>query len=181
MIDITKVSLKPATSTDMEKLYEWFSEDDRFLWTNDRSHYSFSEFCEVFRDRQREYYYNFMIIRRSTSSNPIGFIYAYNYQHINGFVYTTCYIEKSKRNCGIGALAAISYYDMWFRENPITKICNEVFEYNRSSYSCLNRMFHLDGILRCHKYYNGKYYDVYSFSILREEFYNWFGKHVRIL
>lgn len=178
MIDITKLSLEPPELSDMEKLYTWFSADDRFLWTNDRTHYSFSEFCESFRNRQREYYYNFMIIRRAESSEPLGFIYAYNYQPINGFVYTTCYVEKSKRNLRLGALAVIYYYDMWFRENPIIKICNDVFEYNQPSYSCMIRMFHLDGILRRHRYYMGKYYDVYSFSILREEFYNWFDNYV---
>lgn len=178
MININRVSLKPAESSDIEILYLWFSGDDRFLWTNDRTHYSFSEFCESFHNRQREYYYNFMVIRRSVSSEPVGFIYAYNYQQMNGFIYTTCYIKEDVRNFGIGALAVIAYYDMWFREHPIIKICNEVFEYNQASLSSLTREFHLDGVLRRHRYYNGRYYDLYHFSILREEFYTWFNKHI---
>ena len=110
---------------------------------------------------------------------PIGFIYAYNYNQLNNYVFITCYIEARRRNAGFGALAVMAYYDMWFKEHPIIKICNEVFSYNSSSYTCLKKQFHLDGILRKHRYYNGGYYDVYMFSILREEFYDWFKQHVR--
>ncbi len=179
MIDIEKkILLKPPEATDLKKLYEWFSSEERYLWTNDRTHYSFSDFCESFHSKQHNYYYNFMIIWYRKSSEPIGFIYAYNYQQLNGYIYTTCFIEKNKRNLGLGAIAAVAYYDMWFREHPIVKICNEVFEYNQNSYSCLKGIFHLDGVLRCHRFYNRKYYDVYLFSILREEFYEWFDKNI---
>lgn len=180
MINIEKrITLRPPEPSDFEILYEWFSSPDRYLWTNDRTHYSYQEFCNSFQSKQHSYYYNFMMIESVIFDTPIGFIYAYNYNQLNNYVYTTCYIDDKKRYFGFGALAVMAYYDMWFKEHPIVKICNDVFSYNSSSYACLNKLFHLDGVLRKHRYYNGEYYDVYTFSILREEFYAWFEHHVQ--
>ena len=109
---------------------------------------SFEEFEEWFRGELRRYHARFSV-----------------------------YICPEYRNLGAGVEASIFFAGMLFMEQNLRKLYSHVYEYNTESMRCHRQAgFAEEGCLREDRYYGGRYWDTYIFSIAREPFLTKFGK-----
>ncbi|MGN7478780.1 UDP-4-amino-4,6-dideoxy-N-acetyl-beta-L-altrosamine N-acetyltransferase [Solibacillus silvestris] len=88
------------------------------------------------------------------------------------------YIGESDAPKGMGKLLAYKMLCYLFEEVKVRKICAEVLGYNQISLKFHEKVgFRQDGILRNHILKENNYYDVYLFSILKDE---WVQKKIEL-
>ena len=84
----------------------------------------------------------------------------------------TVYIRPEFQSRAYGILAAVKFIDYLFKFYNINKIFTEVYEFNEISLKIHDSLgLSKEACLKEYKYYNGKYYDMYVYSVKREEFY----------
>lgn len=172
------IRLIPPNSNGLSKLYEWEKEiESKFLWTENRSIPNELEFQDNFISKFRGYYHVFLFINRKQDNEPVGFIYSYNYNSIDGYLSTTLFIDKKCRNKAVGPEAGALFFDYLFKYYPIRKIYSDVFDYNEASKSFLNSSgFVHEGKLAQHRYFDGKYHDLNMFALYRDTYYEKWSK-----
>lgn len=153
-------------------LREWESDvSSLYLWTIRKAISSEVEFNEALVSRLRDYYHTFLIITKS-NENHAGFIYSYDANLVDGFVFVTTFLKPSSRQSGLGAKAGILFYNYLFSYYPLRKIYCDVFEYNEESLSALRKAsFIIEGTFHKHRFFRGNYYTMYRLALYREQFY----------
>lgn len=144
----------------------------RFLYTNDFTIISRNEFRDYISRKATKDFHDFMIIIDNNTALPIGFIYTYNFNRQNDYIYFSIYLEeKNRKNINV-ATAGIIFFNYIFKYFPIRKIYCSVFDYNSVSEKVLkNAGFQLEGQLKEYRYYNRKYHDMNIYALFREDFY----------
>lgn len=167
----SKVKLVRYDDIYFDDIYNIFHQEDRYLWTHYSLDMTYRDFEVYFMNKLAHDYHIFKVILNK-KDQLIGFIYSYNYNKDHLRCYTTCYIVPQYRHIGYAVCAGILFYNQLFENYPLIKICNDVFDYNDSSNHLMTSLgFHLDGILRNHRYYKHDFHDLYQYSLLREEYY----------
>lgn len=112
-----------------------------------------------------------MLVKNIESNEYIGFINSFRYNANDGNVYTTICIISKYRNTIYGVQAGMAFYEYLFNKYSIRKIYCSVYDYNKMSMKFLKTAgFKIEGRLKSNKYFNGKYYDMYIFSLYKEGF-----------
>ncbi len=161
-----------------EFLYEAYQEyDSIYLFCNMLEIKSKNEFWNIIANKMESSYDEYVIILDKQNNIPIGFIYSYNYNINNQTLYTAIYIKEKFRKSTIGASAGIIFYNYIFKIKPLRKIYCTVYEYNKQSLKLLETAgFEQEGILKKHRYIDGKYYDMFIMALSREKFYKKIGE-----
>ena len=83
------------------------------------------------------------------------------------------YIGEQKAPKGMGTVLAYKMLEFLFEQLNIRKVCAQVIDYNEVSLHFHKKIgFSNEGMLRKHIIKNGKYYDIYIFSIFKDEWLN---------
>lgn len=153
-----------------EYIYATYQDyNSRFLFTNDLVIESKKEMWNKLDKKIHTYYNEFMIIINVSNDLPVGFIYGYDYNTLNGYIYLAIYIDEKSRNNVIGAEAGMLFLNYLVEKYPIRKVYCTVYEYNKPSFKMLkNAGFKTEGVLKEHRYFNGKYHNMYIVSLERE-------------
>ncbi len=81
------------------------------------------------------------------------------------------FLAKEYRGRGLGKQALEAIMDYAFEKMNLHRLEAEVVAYNPDVVAMMKKMgFKEEGTLREAKYYNGKYYDIYRFGLLRPEY-----------
>lgn len=152
-------------------VYELYQDyNSRYLFTSDLNIISKKKMWEDIKKKMEYTYHQFKIIINARKQIPVGFIYSYNYNLKDNYLYIAICIEKKERNGVVGAEAGMIFLDYLFKSYPIRKVYCTVYEYNKMSMSFLkNAGFKTEGILKEHKYFAGKYYDMNILTFYRED------------
>lgn len=171
------VYIRAIMDSDFPFIHQIFGDiDSLFLWTNKRECNTYDEFIEKFKKDMETVYRHFYIVCTIDTFEKIGFIYSYNAHSGDGYVYTSVYLTEKYRQSLFGAEAGLLYYCHLFRYFNYRKIYSEVYDYNRASNKFLiSAAFSLEGKLKKHRYYNGKFYDLNIYAVYREEFLQKYG------
>lgn len=176
------ISLAPLKEEHLPLLHEWESNPSSlYLWTIRKDILSESEWKEMFYSRLRSYFHVFLVILNS-HDKPIGFIYSYDVNLVDGFVFVTTFLEPSSRKSGMGAKAGLLFCDYLFSYYPLGKVYCDVFEYNQDSLLALKTAgFLVEGTFKRHRFFRGRYYALYRLALYREEFYDRFSTMIQRL
>jgi len=80
------------------------------------------------------------------------------------------YIGENSAPKGMGKVLAYQMLNFLFEELNVRKVCAEVLDFNEVSLKFHEKVgFQQDGIMRKHILKNGRYCDIYFFSIFKEE------------
>lgn len=171
------ISLIPINTSDYHTIYQMHCNlGQKYLWNDDCTLYDFDSFCQNFTKALHGRIHTYLLIKDSTKSNAIGFIYSYNYSVADGLIFITINILPEYQNKLYGAEAGVKFVNYLFKYFPIRKIYFDVFEYNDKSNDLLTSMgFKLEGEFKEHKFYNGNYYSLYRYAVFRKEFYKTIG------
>lgn len=149
---------------------EYQDYNSRYLFTNDLNITSKSKMWEILNKKLINNYHEFMIIVNKQTNLPIGFIYSYDYDVRNNYLYITLFIEKKSRNSIYGVESGMIFLNYLFNKYPIRKVYCTVYKYNKMSFKFLqNAEFEMEGVLKEHRYFDGKYHDMMIFSFNREK------------
>lgn len=166
-------SLTPLTSDILGVLHRWES-DIRYLhlWTVRKKILSDIEFREYMLNSLKEFIHVFLIIRNK-KGEPLGFIYSYDCNFADGYLFVTIFLDPHYRNLGIGVRANLLFFHYIFSYfGSIRKIYCDVLEYNGPSLNILKKSgFNIEGRFKAHRFYCGHYTDLFRLSIFREDFY----------
>ena len=153
-------------------IYDLYQDyNSRYLFTNNLNIESKKKLWDEIKKKLNYIYHEFMIIINVKKQIPIGFIYSYDYNLQNNYFYIAICIEDKERNATFGAEAGIIFLNYLFNYYPIRKVYCTVYEYNKQSMKFLqNAGFKIEGILKEHRYFNGKYHNMNILAFYREEF-----------
>lgn len=156
-------------SRDLPNLYQVYSSyAEQYKLFSTMSINSYDSFVNLF-NRQLDRYTEFNIIE--TENRFAGFVAAYDFKKNDGHIKVMVYIEPEYRFSHIG-LAGIDFVNILFQYYNIRKVYTEVYGYNKDSIEYhFNAGFVEECRLKEYKFFDGKYWDVIYFSILRERFY----------
>lgn len=167
-----KIFLAPISQSNINFIFNAESSDDCYLWTNRNKPISERLFYEDFKKRESDYYQTFFIAYSQSKNTPIGFIYSYGTNLIDGYCFSTIYITPEYRKIGAGALVGAKFLDYLFSHHCFRKIYFDVFDYNMASQKFLiNSGCIEEGLLKKHKYYANGYHDLHRFALYRDVFY----------
>lgn len=81
------------------------------------------------------------------------------------------FISKQYQNRGLGKEALKSFIHYFFNTMNMHRLEAEVYEYNQRAQTIFENFgFKKEGRLREAKYFNGKYYDIIFYGLLKKEF-----------
>ncbi len=157
----------------IDTLYEYYLDyETRKFFTSEMNVVSKKVFIEEFRKKLTYKYHEFMLIKNLKDDKIIGFIYSFRYKPNDGTLYTTVYISKDYRNKIYGVKAGLIFYKFLFEKYTIRKIYCCIYSYNDTMINIAEKGgYRLEGKLLNHKYYNGKYYDMFIYALYKEDFY----------
>jgi RimJ/RimL family protein N-acetyltransferase len=108
------------------------------------------------------------------SPAPIGLVSLYNVEHAHG----TGYIAVADLGSGGGPThvvqGAILFLSYVFKVWNLRKLYAEAYEYNLAQFDSLNgRVLHEEGRLSEHAFMGGRYWDLVTLALYREEWAGW--------
>jgi RimJ/RimL family protein N-acetyltransferase len=166
--------LAPVSRADIELLHGWEADPASLrLWTTRKDILSQEEFAQLFASRLRSYYHVFFMIH--ISGRPVGFIYSYEPNFLDGHAYVTAFVETVCRDRGIAARAGLLFAHYLFSYFSFRKLYCDVFEYNSRSLTALKGAgLSVEGVFRDHRFYGGRHWTMYRLALYREDFYRRF-------
>ena len=170
---LKNIKLIPYEEKYFYYIYECYQEyNSRYLFTNELVIQSKREMWDYLKKKIASTYHEIMIAMDNTNSKPIGFVYSYNYNIYNEYLYITLYIRTKERNSILGAEVGAIFLDYLFKYYPIRKIYCTVYDYNKNSMKFLkNAGFKAEGILKKHRYFNNQYHDMHIMALYRKDLY----------
>lgn len=170
-----RVALRPVRPADYEMLYRAeLSEALGRRWRHRGTTPSPERFVQTLWDGVLA---QFVVVRKSTNE-PIGLVGAYDLDWRDA----TCSVAVTAFPGEIGNGWAIEgaelFFDHLFAAFPLRKLYAESVEGNYQAFSAgAGLVFHEEGRLRDHDYYDGKYWDKIILAVYRDE---WQSRYERI-
>lgn len=167
-----RISLRPVQESDMQFLL-MCRNDPVYMATCTvrRNTASIEEFIEEYRrDVATQRYFMPMLIVRTGSGEPVGFIYAHGFNKVDGFGFVNTFLIDSHRRQGYGAIALLLFIRHWFKSSPtLYKIYLDAYEYAASvspMTAGIERFgFVLEGRFSGHRLQNDKRWDMLRFAV----------------
>lgn len=112
-----------------------------------------------------------LMIELPSTHEPIGFVYAYDYNPYDKYVFWTIALHPAYMRVGWGAEASWLFLNYLFTYFDIHKACSEHYAFNQHSMRILIRCGAVEeGRFRAHRYYQGGYHDVIRVASWRDAF-----------
>ncbi|GHF66564.1 RimJ/RimL family protein N-acetyltransferase [Amycolatopsis bartoniae] len=108
-----------------------------------------------------------------TTGEPFGYLVAYDINYSNGHTHLGVVIDARHAGSGVGVNAAVLFADYLFAVLPLRKLYLRSIEYSFAQYrALLDRGYaEIEGVLREHEYFGGRYWDVFLLVVDRGNFF----------
>src|SRR5260370_34630552 len=111
-----------------------------------------------------------VLIETRSNAEPIGFVFAYDYNPFDKYVFWSIALHPAYTNIGWGAEASVLFWNYLFTYFDLHKICSEHFTFNERSIKLLRRFgAREEGRFKAQRYYQGAYHDVVRLAGTRAE------------
>jgi len=165
------VTLRPVViSQDFPILFR-FRTDPQYLhlWHLDPYIPTFEKYAAQMEQMFDTFFDSFMMVETDNADVPIGFVYSYDMNRINGYTFACTFVTSLRR--GKGAIATVLFMDYLFKTIPLRKIYVDVLAYNHLSLkTCLNGGFIKEGCFKQHHWFGDRYWDMYRLALYRDAF-----------
>jgi RimJ/RimL family protein N-acetyltransferase/aryl carrier-like protein len=106
------------------------------------------------------------VARRGGDGEPVGHVVAYGADLGDGYAYLGAVFRPSYTGTGMAARAVMMFVRYLFQTQPLRKLYLEVPSYNWEQIrSGEGRLFQVEGVLRDHEHYAGRFWDRYLCAI----------------
>ncbi|MDQ6662348.1 MAG: GNAT family N-acetyltransferase [Chloroflexota bacterium] len=173
MFSLNGVTLRPLEFDDIDTLYEWDSDTELSIyagWVPARPRAAYRQRYEKRITEPEDDLYMFGI---EVDTRLVGHVQLAEIDQTNRRAAVGILIgEKDIWGHGIGGTALRILLDYAFTVRALERIYAEVYSFNTRSQRLMKRVgFQQEGILRQHEFHNGSRQDMYTFGILKSEFY----------
>ncbi len=139
------------------------------LWINRRELPTYEVFANDLEWRLKHTILAQVMICERNDETPIGTVYAYDANLVDGYAFGTIYLPDAYRRQKIGVEALILFIDYLFAYFPLRKLYSEVYGYNQPSLSMMRAAGVVEeGCFRAHRYFGGQYADLYRFALYQD-------------
>jgi RimJ/RimL family protein N-acetyltransferase len=161
-LDGHRVRLRPITREDYGFLWECRSHPEiMHLWTQGSTMPSFEQYAQQLDASLAGHTLTLLIIELRTTPESIGFIYAYDYNPFDKYVFWSVAIHPAYSNVGWGVEASWLFLNYLFTYFDLHKVCSDQYAFNQRSISILRRSgAEEEGRFKAQRYYQGAYHDV---------------------
>jgi RimJ/RimL family protein N-acetyltransferase len=109
------------------------------------------------------------VARRAEDGEPVGHVVAYGSDLGQGYAYVGAVFRPQYAGTGLAAQATATFVRYLFHTHALRKLYAEVPGFNWPQVrSGEGRLFEVEGIMRDHEFYAGRYWDRYLCAIYRE-------------
>lgn len=109
------------------------------------------------------------VVRRTENQEPVGHVVAYGAEIGHGHTYIGAVFQPAYTGTGLAARAAMMFIRYLFHAFPLRKLYMEVPEFNWPQLrSGENQLFRVEGRLRDHEHFAGRYWDRLLCAIYRD-------------
>lgn len=106
------------------------------------------------------------VARRTADGEPVGHVVAYGADPGHGYAYLGAVFQPWYAGTGLAAGAVAMFVRYLFRTHPLRKVYIEIPGYNWEQVrSGEGRLFQVEGVMRDHEFYGGRYWDRYLCAI----------------
>lgn len=166
-----RIYLKPLTEGDISLLWKWRNEQPfRDFCSYRKGVVTLDEFREELDgdfslDRHEQY-----LIYRRRNDEPIGTIFSYDFDQVNGHVFITTYLSDGNQGGGYGPEAFLLFAVHLVEVYDLFKIYTEVYDYNGLSLkTMLKGGFVEEGRFRGHRLYQERRCDLIRLAVYRSD------------
>lgn len=161
------VDLQPIAQATLPHLYRWNTDiSSLMLWTNRRDLCTYEQFIAETEWRLKNVVLSQLMIFETSTNNPVGTVFAYDANIGDGYAFGAIYIDHTYRRKRYGLEALCLFIDYLFAYFPLRKLYSDVYAYNAHSLAIMHAAGVIqEGCFREHRYYRGKYADLYRFAL----------------
>lgn len=162
-----RVSLHPVRPHDYPFLYDLAASGDLgYRWRYYGASPTFDTFVQTF---QRSSEPQFVAIR-GQADDRVGWVMSYRFDLANGTAYMGVVMAPSYIGTGLGLEVAGQFVDYLFKYWNLRKVYSEAPGFTFGSVaSGVNAVLKEEGVLRAHRYYDGRFWDEHIIAIYRED------------
>lgn len=156
---------------DMESLWSWRNSPQYLRYCSCRREaISLEEFkLELERDFSCDRHEQYMICKRKTEE-PIGTIFSYNYNFVDGYTFVTTFLSYGNEGSGRGVEAFLLFVVHLFEAYELHKVYTEVYEYNQLSLrTMLNGGLVEEGRFKEHRLFEERRWDLIRLAAFRHD------------
>ncbi len=165
------------------EIHNELKNEDNWYWWIEGAYPDYDKFEDWVRGCQNDAIGFFLntIKKGSDSSKLLGFSRFSQTNLMHGFTYLTVWVLPSLRNNrGLtphGFIAAAEAINFAFHHFPLRKIYQNVVEENLASLRPLRKVAHVEGTLKEHYFFNGKYCNLVTLSITRDSWFTFYDRY----
>lgn len=150
-LETKRLILKPVENGDLNILSEWKNTEDFLIFVSS--------------EKNNRHHLQFMIYLKK-ENKPIGVVYTFSYNKLDGYMFLNVFIGKEYRRMGYGAEACIITICYIFDSFPIYKIyCDSLSSNTQSILMMEGAGLEKEGFLKGHRLCNGVRHNVIRFAI----------------
>jgi len=160
-----------VAGADYGEVYRLFTNNTvNSLIINKPDHNSMGVFSKWF-DRHLETDFHDFMIFSTLEKEFVGFAYSYEFCELDGHCLFTVAIKPEYQGTGVGGFVAVQFLSYLFANYNLRKAYIHIYGYNTQSRRCVEAFgFGLEGTLKEHHFYGGKFHDLLIYSISRDGF-----------
>ena len=165
------VTLRPVRQEDYGLLFAWQSQPDLAVLVQMPlvPVLHFEQFVSQFDHRVKDALNPCLVVERKGSGTVIGLAGADNIDVMHGHAFAWAYLAPEHRKAHLGAAASALLMDFLFARYNLRKVYGMTGENNPYVLDPLRKAMRLEGCLRQHYGYAGRYWDLYCFALYRED------------
>lgn len=159
--------MRAVRKEDLELFLQWRSESSAGLRTGHRPLTSLNQ-EEFF--KKLSFDNDMIVFTVCTDEEPVGYVQLYPIDWKNRNAEVGIIMGRKRQGQGLGKETLRLIVDYGFKTLNLKRIYAEIYSYNKNSIKLFEKIgFKLEGKLREHHYWNGKFHDSLIYSILRSE------------
>lgn len=165
------VRLRTIRKDDIELICGWREDPESlYLWTSYRHIGTREESERELEEDIRTRWHLYFIIETAIGHEPVGFIYSYDHQLVDGHCTVTTFVDQKYRTRGYGAEAHALFLRYIFAFFDFRKVYGDFYEFNKASLSVIVKSgYRLEGTFPEHRYFNGAWHTMKRYAFYRDD------------
>lgn len=124
-------------------------------------------------DRHLETDYNDFMVFHTSEDEFVGFAYSYDFHGLDGHCLFSVAVKPEYQMTGSGGMISFQFLEYLFKNYNLRKVFIHVYGNNVHSRQCVEAFgFALEGTLREYRFFDGKFEDLFIYSITRQGFHD---------
>lgn len=167
-----RIRLRSYQRDDIDALYRWHTDLEHLhLWTQDREILPYDRFVARFERRMKNRIDLFFTAEHIPSKTLVGFVYNYGSDSVDRTTYLTVFVDQQSKTRGFGIDVSILFLNYLFCHFGFRKVYSEVYAFNSHVVRIAEKAgFTIEGCLKEHRWWNGKFWDQYIYTITEHNF-----------